>query len=251
VSAQYLLRFDDLCPTMDRRRWERFVPLLERYGVRPILAVVPENRDPGLCVAPEDAGFWNEMRSWQGRGATIGLHGYRHLCFSEGRSLVPLHRRTEFAGLSLETQRAWIAAGLRILKSNGLEARVWVGPRHGTDRWTVEALLEAGISVISDGLGSRPVRWLGAVWVPQQLWGPAEKTDGVWTICLHANTATDVAVGELERFLERYAGRFTTVERLLGEWPVRERTVGDRWEASVALWRLRMRRLKAGIGNRE
>jgi predicted deacetylase len=242
VSAQYLLRFDDLCPTMDRRRWERFVPLLERYGVRPILAVVPENRDPGLCMAPEDAGFWEEMRSWQGRGAAIGLHGYRHLCLSEGGSLVPLHRRTEFAGLSLETQRAWIAAGLRILRSNGLEAGVWVAPRHGSDRHTAEALLQAGIGVISDGLGRRPVRWHGAVWVPQQLWGPAEKADGVWTICLHANTATDAAVGELERFLERFAGQFTTVERLLAEWPVQERTVGDGWDASVALWRLRMRR---------
>ena len=246
MSAQYLLRFDDLCPTMDRRGWERFVPLLERYGVKPILAVVPENRDPELCVAPEDAGFWEEMRRWQAWGAAIGLHGYRHLCLSEGRSLVPLHRWTEFAGAPMATQREWISAGLGILKSNGLEARVWVAPRHGTDRYTVMTLLEAGISVVSDGLGRRPVRWHGAVWVPQQLWGPAEKTSGVWTICFHANTATDAAVGELERFLERFAVRFTTVERLLREWPVREQTAGDWLDASAALGRLRMRRWRRG-----
>ena len=115
-----------------------------------------------------------------------------------------------------------------------------------TDRRTVEALLEAGISVISDGLGSRPVRWHGAVWVPQQLWGPAEKTGGVWTICLHANTAMDAAVGELERFLGQFAGQFTTVERLLAEWPVQERTVRDGWNASVALGRLRIRQWRRG-----
>jgi len=242
VSAQYLLRFDDLCPTMDRERWERFVPLLERYGIRPILAVVPENCDPELRAAPEDAGFWEEMRSWQARGAAIGLHGYRHLCMGEGRSLVPLDRQTEFAGAPAAIQREWIGAGQRVLREHGLEPRVWVAPRHGTDRETVKALLEAGIGVISDGLGRKPVRWHGAVWIPQQLWGPAEKTDGLWTICLHANTVTEAGTAELERFLERKAGQFTTVDRVLAEWRVRERTARDWMNATVALGRIRLRR---------
>ena len=132
MTAEYLLRFDDLCPMMDRGKWQRFLPLLERFGVRPILAVVPDNRDPELQVAPEDPAFWDQMRDLQTAGASIALHGYQHLCMAEGRGLVPLHRLTEFAGAPLETQREWVRVGLRILRGHGLEARVWAAPRHGT-----------------------------------------------------------------------------------------------------------------------
>ena len=250
MKTEYLLRFDDLSPTMDRTRWERFVPLLERYDVKPILAVVPENHDPELMVAPEDAGFWSEMRDWQRRGAAIGLHGYRHLCVSEGRGLVPLHRQTEFAGVGEMEQREWIEAGLEILRGHGLEARIWVGPRHGTDAATVRALRAAGIGAISDGLWERPAQWQGATWIPQQLWEPREMGGGVWTICLHAHTATGALVERLEGFLKRHAERFTTVERVLEEWP--EGKYGMREWAQQA-WRLgkrRVKQMKQGIGDR-
>ena len=247
MKTEYLLRFDDLSPTMDRARWDRFVPLLERFEVKPILAVVPENRDAELMVAPEDGGFWEEMRGWQRRGAAIGLHGYRHLCMSEGRSLVPLHRRTEFAGVAEDLQRAWIEAGLEILRGHGLEARVWVGPRHGTDAATVRALKRAGIQVISDGIWPRPVEWHGAMWIPQQIWEPREMPEGVWTICLHAQTASDALVGRLEEFLGRNAGAFTSVERVLAEWPARSFGVGEWfWQAG---W-LARRRVRQSIRKR-
>jgi hypothetical protein len=248
VKTEYLLRFDDLCPTMDRGRWGRFVPLLERYGIKPILAVVPENHDPELMVAAEDAGFWHEMRQWQRRGAAIGLHGYRHLCQSSGGGLIPLHRQTEFAGVAEEQQRAWIETGLEILRGHGLEARVWVGPRHGTDVATVQALEAAGITVISDGLWRRPMRWHGAVWIPQQLWEPREMPEGVWTICLHAHTASEELVAKLERFLELHADAFTTVERVLVEWPVRKHGVREwGWQS----WWLAKKRVRQGIRSRE
>ena len=58
-QARYLLRFDDLCPTMALDRWKRFLPLIEEFGIRPILAVVPENCDPELKVAADDPEFWS------------------------------------------------------------------------------------------------------------------------------------------------------------------------------------------------
>jgi hypothetical protein len=114
--AQYLLRFDDLCPTMAHDRWQRFLPLIEEFGLRPILAVIPDNRDEELNLAPPDAEFWARMRAMEAAGATIGLHGYRHLCELWGRSLLPPHAQTEFAGAPEETQRAWICEGLGILE---------------------------------------------------------------------------------------------------------------------------------------
>jgi predicted deacetylase len=242
VTAQYLLRFDDLCPMMDRGKWQRFLPLLERFGVRPILAVVPDNRDPELQVAPEDPAFWDQMRDLQTAGASIALHGYQHLCMAEGRGLVPLHRLTEFAGAPLEAQREWVRVGLGILRGHGLEARVWAAPRHGFDWNTVEVLREAGISVISDGFARRQYRERDATWIPVQLWGPVEKRIGLWTICLHAQTASESSIGELETFLERFAGQFTCVERVLAEWPIGERSLADRLLHTEALGKIWLRR---------
>ncbi|WP_263357815.1 DUF2334 domain-containing protein [Acidicapsa ligni] len=227
-ETRYLLRFDDLCPTMDRGKWQRYVSMLERYEIQPILAVIPENADPAFEVEAADPRFWAQMRELEMTGATIGLHGYRHVCRARGRGLIPLHRLTEFAGAAEEDQRRWIRDGLEVLRRHGLSPRIWVAPRHGFDRTTLGVLKDAGIDVISDGFAVGPFGWYGMVWFPQQLWGPREKTSGVWTICVHAQTASDATVAELEMFLERYASRFTSVERVLAEGSVRPRSPGDR-----------------------
>ena len=246
AEARYLLRFDDLCPTMDRVRWGWFAELIQEYGLRPILAVVPENCDPELMCGESDAGFWDEMRALEAAGATIGLHGFRHVCTAEGRSLVPLQHWSEFAGVGYELQREWIGAGLTVLREHGLTPRVWVAPRHGFDGVTCRALRELGLELISDGLARRPFREHGLTWIPQQIWGPVEKQDGLWTICLHANTAAEQEVERLRDFLEHWHGQFTCVEQVLAEWPVRERSQGDQWFHWKTMLRIEMGRLRRG-----
>ena len=48
MSAKYLIRFDDICPTMKWSTWEKVEDILLRSNVKPILAVVPDNQDPSL-----------------------------------------------------------------------------------------------------------------------------------------------------------------------------------------------------------
>ena len=48
APAEYLLRCDDLCPTTPRERWRRLEALIQEFSLQPILAVVPDNRDPEL-----------------------------------------------------------------------------------------------------------------------------------------------------------------------------------------------------------
>jgi hypothetical protein len=229
---------------MDRGRWRRFAALIERFGIKPILAVVPDNRDPELEVDMPDPEFWNEMLGLEARGATIGLHGFQHLCKSEGQSLVPLHLHTEFAGKSHEQQCDWICRGLAILRGHGLTPRIWVAPRHGFDVVTLRVLDEEGIALVSDGFAVGPFRAGGLTWIPQQLWGPVKKRRGLWTICLHANTATDGDVLRLEEFLTRSAGEFTSVDRVLEEWTVGPRSVADRLFHVWMVMRIRWRRFR-------
>jgi hypothetical protein len=244
APAQYLLRFDDFCPTMSRERWKRFSPLIEEFGIKPILAVIPENRDSELVFSSPDPEFWPRMRSMEAAGATIGLHGYCHACSSEGRSLVPLHRRSEFAGAAEESQRRWVRAGLAILRGHGLNPRIWVAPRHGFDRSTLRMLSGEGINLVSDGFARIPFRRNGITWIPQQLWAPVFKSNGLWTICLHSNTATDSLVKELRMFLSQHAGQFTSVDRVVAEYAPRELDMKERLWGKLAFWRIQASRIK-------
>ncbi len=242
TPAQYLLRFDDLCPTVPQERWQRFLPLIAEFHLRPILAVIPANADPELAAAQSaapDPEFWSKMRALQAAGAEIAMHGYRHLCESRGRTLVGIARRSEFAGVPETTQRAWIRAGLNILRSHGLNPRVFVAPRHGFDARTLRALRAEGIEILSDGFARMPFRRGGLAWIPQQLWAPKEKSSGLWTICLHPATASDREVAELGEFLHRRATQFTSVERVLKEFPPRQLSPRENLYAAYALWRRR------------
>lgn len=241
--AQYLLRFDDLCPTHDRRRWRRFPPLLAEFDVRPVLAIVPDNCDPALVIDPPDVEFWAEMRALQQAGAAIGLHGYRHACTNRGKSLIPLHGTSEFAGVDETTQREWIAAGLRILRVHGLEPTVWVAPRHGFDRTTLRLLRNEGIRIVSDGFARRPFVREDLTWIPQQLWSPVPKPSGVWTICLHANTAADAEIARLRKFLQQHKGKFTSVDSLLAETELTPLSAAERLAARSAIERFRSRKV--------
>jgi predicted deacetylase len=214
-AAQYLIRLDDFCPTMLVDRRERFLSVLARHAVLPILAVVPDNQDPDLNRQAIDPGFWDRMRSLQAAGATIAMHGFRHLCASRGASLLGLHRQTEFAGVDPVLQRQWVRSGLAILREHKLNPRLFVAPRHGFDRNTLRALKEEGLDVLSDGFARRSITRHEIVWIPQQLWEPVPKRTGLWTICIHTNTAPASLEQTLDTFLRNHARDFTTFDHVI------------------------------------
>lgn len=43
--SQYLLRMDDASDYMDAEKWQRMEELLDRYGIKPLVGVIPDNRD--------------------------------------------------------------------------------------------------------------------------------------------------------------------------------------------------------------
>jgi predicted deacetylase len=243
--AQYLIRFDDLCPTLPKVRWQQFQSLVREFDIRPILAVVPDNQDPELERSPHDPGFWEEMRAMESAGSVIAAHGYQHLCSSRGASLLGLHRSSEFAGVELNTQRAWIRTGLEILRGNGLNPRLWVAPRHGFDLNTVQALRDADLQYISDGLARIPYKRDGLTWIPQQLWSPVWKSRGLWTICIHPSAARRSDVERLRFFLEQNATQCTSFDRVLKEFSVRRLDPFELVCERLALWRVQHRHRRA------
>jgi predicted deacetylase len=242
APAQYLLRIDDLCPTVSAEPWLQIRQLIEAFNLKPILAVVPENWDADLEVSPPDPFFWEQMRTLESAGAVIGLHGYRHICVNLGRSILGLSRASEFAGAAAEMQRTWIRVGLHILRGHGLSPRIWVAPRHGFDAQTLAALRAEEIHLLSDGFARVPFVRNGITWIPQQLWSPVEKNCGLWTICVHPNTINDGEIDRLRAFLRAHASQFSSVDHLLAKVPIATLTLAERAYADVALARVRASR---------
>ena len=77
THANYLVRFDDICPTMNWEAWEQVENVLVSEGIRPMLAVVPDNRDENLEFGQENEHFWSKVRDWQKMGWSIAVHGYQ------------------------------------------------------------------------------------------------------------------------------------------------------------------------------
>jgi predicted deacetylase len=240
--AQYLLRIDDLCPTVHHRRWQRLAAAIREFNIRPILAVVPDNQDSALCSSPPDPAFWTQMREMQAAGAAIAIHGYRHQCVHQGKSILKFHNHTEFAGRSAEEQLEMLRAGLHMLRQEGLNPCLWVAPRHGFDWNTLAALRQEGIGYLSDGIARRPFRRGGVVWIPQQIWAPAERRKGLWTICLHPKSATGSVAQDLRAFLSHHAARFTSFDRVTQEYDAAELSPAERLHESAAMGHLRLRR---------
>lgn len=231
-ESHYLIRFDDICSTMNWAVWDAIECQLIRHSIRPILAVVPDNRDPKLFVDSPRADFWERVRGWQQAGYTIALHGYQHRYVNSNAGLMRLTCQSEFAGLPRSKQEAKLRKGLEIFTKNGVRADAWVAPAHSFDHTTVALLAELGVTVISDGLWRWPYTDVsGITWVPQQLWDFSLRPAGIWTVCYHHNNWTSRKVEAFGKNLETYAPKITDLVTVSHSFAKRRANWSDHWFA--------------------
>lgn len=174
----YCLRLDDACPQMNAEKWAGVERILDKYKVRPIVGVIPENRDPDF-VAVADENFWEKACEWQKKGWTIALHGLHHeLHFHEPRGYYQLSHssKTEWAGKSSTEQYEMLKQGYQILKEHGLTPTCFFAPCHTYDEATVKAIAlmktEGCPMYISDGYALHPYQRDGVYFLPTYLIHP-------------------------------------------------------------------------------
>jgi len=217
--AKYLIRLDDACPTMHSNNWGALETLFDEFGVRPIVGVIPDNRDSSMMISPVDVEFWPRMRLWQTKGWEIVLHGLHHVYHPISGSqqpLLALAEKSEFVGLSLAKQKEMLAEGYSIMSDAGIRPRAFMAPSHTFDMNTLQALREAtDIRIITDGHALAPFKADGFTWVPQQLWRYYDMPLGVWCICLHPNTMTQNELERLTSDLRSNAHKFIDFDEAL------------------------------------
>ena len=218
MSAKFLLRFDDICPTMKWSVWNEVVEILNNYKIKPIIAVVPENLDEALFCEAEAADYWEKLRLWQAQGWTIALHGFHHVYENRNSGIIKVNDYSEFAGVSKSEQQLRISRGLAILNSHGIHCSTWVAPAHSFDNNTVNILREQGIKVISDGYSNSLFCQSRMLWVPCQLYKFMPKKTGVWTVCKHPNMWSNEELESFREEIETWHDKIVSMDSVVSEF---------------------------------
>lgn len=224
------VRLDDITPDMDWEPFWRMKALLDRFQIRPLIGLVPDNGDELLRGDPQAlaraakrirqtlcagdgaardgraaerlsdrAVCWRYLGNLRREGWEIAMHGCRHLYTTKKGGCFPLNRFSEFAGLPYEKQKEMLEEGKRLLAEQGIETRIFMAPAHSYDGNTLRALRETGFTAVTDGFGNRPYRWKGLTFYPIsfQLSRTLHKKDGFSTLVIHPAT---VSLEDLKRY---------------------------------------------------
>jgi peptidoglycan/xylan/chitin deacetylase (PgdA/CDA1 family) len=216
----FLLRFDDICPTMRWDIWSQIEAALIHYNIKPILAIVPDNQDPVLRAAPPVLDFWQRARNWQQLGWTIAMHGYQHLYVAKDGGLVATRKKSEFASLPASLQEEKLRRGSEIFSREGIKSRVWIAPGNAFDEVTVSLLPQFGIDTISASWFWGPfVGPYNTTWIPCQLSILRPVPSGLWTVCYHPNSWNHLDLSDFFRGLERYRHQIVSFDEALSLHP--------------------------------
>lgn len=208
----YLLRLDDASQYMNKTNWQKMEQLLDCYSIKPIVGVIPINRDKELLKYGVVEEFWELAKNWQTKGWTIALHGCTHVYETEDGGINPVNMRSEFAGLSLDRQKKKIRTGYSELLSHEIYPELFYAPSHTFDLNTLEALKEeTNIRVISDTVANDVYFENDFFFIPQQSGHVRKLPFKTVTFCYHPNTMKDIDFDVLENFLKQYRDRFGAV----------------------------------------
>lgn len=206
---KYIMRLDDACEMRDVEKWDRMEELLDRYGVKPLVGVIPHCEDPAMKGYPIDDCFWKRAEYWQKKNWTIAMHGYNHVYVTKSGGINPVNARSEFAGLPVEEQREKIRKGIGIMREHEINPKVFFAPSHTFDENTLVALKEeSDIRIISDTIATAPYDKYGFTFVPQQSGKVRKLPFRVVTFCYHPNIMQDCDFERLEVFLKKYKSEF-------------------------------------------
>ena len=214
--SKYLLRLDDASDYMDVEKWQRMENLLDKYGIKPLVGIIPDNKDASLIYNyKQDLTFWNKVLSWKNKGWELALHGCYHKYTTKEGGINPVNKRSEFAGVSLDEQRKMILHGIDILKQYGIVTNVFFAPSHTFDKNTLIALKEeSNIRIISDTIANDVYFENDFYFIPEQSGRVRNLPFKLCTFCYHPNTMSDKDFENLEIFLKKYYFKFVAVKEI-------------------------------------
>lgn len=192
------IRLDDITPMMDWPKFYRFKAILDKYGIKPLIGVIPDCRDEKLNGSGEGApaDFWKYVREeLVGNGWQVAMHGMYHVYTTKEAGMFPLNDFSEFAGVPYDTQLEMIKKGRQILSENGIKTGLFMAPGHSFDVNTLKALNKCGFRALTDSFGVSPFEYKGMGFYPiafkRSIALRHREIKGYTTFVVHTNTLTD------------------------------------------------------------
>ncbi len=212
-----LLRFDDIAENMNWHLMDKFEKLFDTFNVKPVMGVIPNNKDEDLKSFPKRENFWEIVKNWQSKGWEISMHGYNHLYLRDTnkKDYFNYGGKSEFYGESLAVQSQKIKLGLEIFHKNEIKIRTFFAPNHTYDYNTFIALKNSGIFEVIDGYGLRPYMENEIKFTPQLFHKLFFLPFGLTTTQIHLNELNEKDFQSLKTFVEKKYKSIVTYDEAL------------------------------------
>lgn len=212
-----LIRLDDITDHMNWELMKKSEKLFDKYNVKPLLGVIPNNKDKEFLKFEKKNDFWEQVRNWQKKGWEISMHGFTHVYDKETnkKDFFGYGGRSEFFGHPLDVQIEKIAHGLQVFKSEGIKIRSFFAPNHTYDENTFKALKENRLNYIIDGYGFYPYKDYEINFIPQLFYKEIMLPFGIQSTQVHLNYMNDIDFIRFEKFIKNNAKKTINFDEVL------------------------------------
>ena len=212
-----LIRFDDIAENMNWHLMAKCESIFDELNIKPVMGVIPNNKDKDLLVYPKKENFWQIVKKWQLKGWEIAMHGYNHIYDNDTnkRDYFEYGGKSEFYGHSLDSQSSKIRKGLEIFEKNDIKIRTFFSPNHTYDFNTFEALKLSGINEVIDGYGLKPYLENNIKFIPQLFYKPFFLPFGLQTTQIHLNYWTENEFKKFSQLIYRNKKRIISYDDAL------------------------------------
>ena len=210
-----LIRLDDIAENMNWDLMKKSELLFEKYQIKPVLGVIPNNKDNDLLSYPKKNDFWEKVREWKDKGWEISMHGSTHVydTNSKNKDYFGYGGGSEFCEHSLEIQMSKIKEGLKKFNEEKIRIRSFFAPNHTYDKNTFAALKNSGINEIIDGYGLMPYTENGIKFIPQLFYKVITLPFGIQATQIHLNYWEQDDFDNFERFIIRNSNKIITYDQ--------------------------------------
>ena len=212
-----LIRLDDIAENMNWDLMKKSELLFEKYGIKPVLGVIPNNKDNELLSYPKKNYFWKQIRIWRDKGWEIAMHGSTHVYdkISKNGDYFGYGGKSEFCGHPLEIQMSRIKDGLKKFDDEKIKIRSFYAPNHTYDENTFASLKNFEINVVIDGYGLMPYIENDIKFIPQLFYKIFMLPFGIQATQIHLNYWNQKDFDIFEKFIIKNSNKIITYDQAL------------------------------------
>jgi len=220
ITSKYtglLIRMDDISENMNWALMDKCEKLFDKFKIKPLLGIIPINKDPELLKFPKNDRFWERVESWKNKGWEISMHGCNHLYTqkSDKNDIFNYGGNSEFYGLDYSMQLNKIKAGLEEFKKREIKVRSFFAPNHIYDSNTLKALKDSDIKIIIDGYGLFPYYKNEILFIPQLFYKEIFLPFGIQSTQMHINEWNDEAYKNFEIFVKKNYSKILNLNNII------------------------------------